>query len=118
MVLFDMHIRSHSDQLHLALASAAAAKLRREPDLFAKVRRQLVRWRANLDGTQVGTRPYLERWEALAAQGPEAMIAQVLESSEQATAMRQTAPFAGVLTSQERMAIIRALKAHNEPRRA
>ena len=118
MVLFDMRSHSHSDQLHLALALAAAAKLRQQPDLFAKVRRQLARWRADLDGTQVGTRPYLERWEALAAQGPEAMISQVLETSEQATAMRQTAPFAGVLTSQERMAIIRALRAGSEPRGA
>ena len=118
MVLFDMRSHSHSDQLHLALALAAAAKLRQQPDLFAKVRRQLARWRADLDGTQVGTRPYLERWEALAAQGPEAMISQVLETSEQATAMRQTAPFAGVLTSQERMAIIHALRAGSEPRGA
>ncbi|WP_425067127.1 hypothetical protein [Reyranella sp.] len=118
MVLFNMRSHSHSDRLHLALARAAAAKLRQQPDLFTKVRRQLTRWRANLDGTQAGTRPYLERWEALAALGPEAMISQVLETSEQATAMRQTAPFAGVLTSQERMAIIRALRAGNEPRGA
>jgi hypothetical protein len=118
MVLFNMRSHSHSDRLHLALARAAAAKLRQQPDLFTKVRGQLASWRANLDGTQAGTRPYLERWEALALLGPEAMISQVLETSEQATAMRQTAPFAGVLTSQERMAIIRALRARSEPRGA
>lgn len=104
-------MRTHQqiDHLNLELARAVAAKLRRHPELFESVVvRRLKRWRANVDGGDPSGKRYLEHWEALAKRGLEVCLAQVVEESEQATALRQASPFAGVLDTTERMQVIRA----------
>jgi|SRR5690242_7223546 hypothetical protein len=103
-------MRTHRqiDELNLAMDRAVVAKLRANPHLFAKVRENLRRWRQRVDEGDPSTRRYLERWETLASQGTEACFAMALEESQTAAAMRQAAPFAGILTADERMTIIRA----------
>jgi len=115
----DMRTHQDIDRLNLALGRAVAEKLRRQPALFDKiVRHRLQRWRARVDGGDNSSRRYLEQWEELAAKGLESCLTRVVEDSEQATALRQASPFAGVLTSAERMQIIRATRAENEARRS
>ena len=102
-------MRTHQqiDQINLLLDQAIAYKLSANPALFEIVQENLVRWRRRVENGDVGSKSYLNRWEDIAAKGPVACIAMALEQSERATAMRQTAPFAGILTSGERMEILR-----------
>jgi hypothetical protein len=112
--------RTHAqiDQLNLELGRAVATKLRRQPELFDNVvRRRLRRWRISIESGDTSSRQYLEEWEKLAADGLETCLARLTEQSEKSTALRQSSPFAGVLTSSERMRIIRAWRATNEARR-
>lgn len=112
-----MRTHRHVDRLNLALGRAVADKLRRRPALFDEVvRRRLQRWRETVDSGGDGTERYLAEWEALAARGLEACLAQIVEESERATALRQASPFSGVLTSSERMDIVRTCRAQDEAR--
>ncbi len=113
-------MRTHQeiDQLNLELGRAVAAKLRRQPELFERVvADKLRRWRARIENGDLGSSHYLEQWESLKAAGMEACLAQVIEESERGTALRQASPFAGVLTSTERMSVLRAWRTKNEARR-
>lgn len=107
------------DELNLALGRAIAEKLRAQPELFdTVVRPRLRRWRQAVESGDAASRHYLEQWEGLAAAGIRACIMRVCEQSEEAIALRQASPFAGVLTSLERMAVIRSCRAANEARRS
>lgn len=113
-------MRTHEgvDQLNLELGRAVAGKLRRQPELFEKVvADKLRRWRLSVESGDFSSSPYLEQWERLRAVGLEACLAQITEESERATALRQASPFAGVLTSAERMDVLRIWRAKNETRR-
>ncbi len=116
----EVAVRTHSqvDQLNLELGRAVATKLRRQPALFDNVVRQrLRRWRVSVESGDASSRRYLEEWEKLAAEGLETCLARLTEQSEKSIALRQSSPFAGVLTSTERIQIIRAWRATNEARR-
>lgn len=113
-------MRTHQeiDELNLELGRAVAAKLRRQPELFERVvANKLRRWRASIESGDPGSSHYLEQWERLKTAGLEACLAQVTEESERATALRQASPFAGVLTSAERISVLRAWRAKNEAHR-
>lgn len=103
-----MKTHQEIDALNLAMDRAIVAKLRSSPHLFRKVEENLRRWRERVEAGDPGTKRYLALWEELAAQGREACFAMALEESERAAAMRQAAPFAGILTADERMRVIRA----------
>lgn len=106
--------RTHSqiDQLNLELGRAVATKLRQQPVLFDNVVRQrLRRWRVSVESGDTSSRRYLEEWEKLATAGLEPCLARLTEQSEKSTALRQSSPFAGILTSSERMQVIRAWRA-------
>ncbi len=80
---------------------AIAAKLRASPGLLSIAHDNLQRWAATAGRTQ----PYLDRWEQVLA-GPLDRLLEVLEQdTEGMRAMRQTSPFAGILTPKERWAI-------------
>lgn len=100
-------MRTHQliDARSLALHRAVAAKLRQNPELFERSRQTLQRWRSTVSPS---SQPYLETWEALMNQGLEATLAVALEDSERAAALRQSSPFAAVLTNQERFALLKA----------
>ncbi len=114
-------MRTHRqiDELNLALGFAIAQKLRVRPELFdTVVRPRLCRWRQAVGRGDPSSRLYLEQWEQLAAAGIDACLARVCEDSEQATALRQASPFAGVLSASERMKVLRTCRAANEARRS
>jgi hypothetical protein len=104
-------MRSHEwiDRRSLALHEAVAAKLQARPDLLDATRRNLRRW---LDARPV---PALREWQDLVDRLPLAELLALLRSPDDSAArLRQSSPFAGILTPEERRAI---LKRH-EPRRA
>lgn len=86
----------------LALHSAIVRKIDRDPDLLLIPKRNLKRWRART----IGPAPiYLDEWGRILRK-PWAEIAEFLVSrSEDAIRLRQSSPFAGVLTAVERKRI-------------
>jgi hypothetical protein len=54
---------------------------------------------------------YLEQWRALLAGPVEQLVHALCEESEAATALRQTSPFAGILTARERWALWKTVRA-------
>ena len=93
------------DERSLALHAAVAAKLQRDPALIERARANLSRWRAWLNGN------WMDAWQ-LILDGPlEGVVACLKERSERATRLRQSSPFAGLLTQQERRAIYESFPA-------
>jgi hypothetical protein len=85
------------------------AKIRRNPALFDRVLATLTRWRTTVAGH---SQPYLKTWEDLAQEGGmEACLHMAVEDSERAAALRQASSFAGLLTSAERFAFLKAWQA-------
>jgi hypothetical protein len=85
----------------LAMHRLVAEKVRANPALLDKARQNLRRWQ-NTEGSPSLT---LAEWENILS-GPVAHVAQFLEErSERATRLRQSSPFAGILTEAERQTI-------------
>lgn len=93
------------DQRSLALHCLIADKLAANPALLEVAQCNLIRWRETLRGA------WLDEWEALLAGPFDALMAFLREDSETATRLRQSSPFAGILTEQERLAIYESYSA-------
>jgi hypothetical protein len=89
------------DRRSIALHTAIAEKLRRDPSLLSIAFENLDRW----SQTAVHSRPYLDGWRELLHRPLDELLSLLMDESEGMTAMRQNSPFAGVLTPQERWAI-------------
>lgn len=97
-------MRTHEwvDRRSLALHELVASKLEAQPELLDVVRANLERW--------IGTHPAtaLLEWARLLETLPLPELLALLRSpGDEATRLRQSSPFAGVLTPQERLAILR-----------
>ena len=96
-------MRSHEwiDRRSLALHEAVAAKLEADPALLRVARDNLCRWRAAAE------RPAYVEWQDLLDGAPLSEVLTILRSnSERAVRLRQSSPFAGVLTSEERNRVL------------
>ena len=93
------------DARSLAMHRLAVEKIRQEPQLMACVANNLSRWRCSVSTRSM---PYIDAWQTLLDQGAEQVLRVAIEDSEYAAAMRQSTPFAGVLTPQERWKFLRA----------
>ena len=96
-------MRSHQwiDQRSLALHEAVAAKLEAQPHLLEIARTNLQRW---LDARPV---PALLEWRDLLDRAPLPQLLALLRSpSDAAARLRQSSPFAGVLSPEERQSIL------------
>ncbi|MDP3716349.1 MAG: hypothetical protein Q8T13_01115 [Acidobacteriota bacterium] len=96
-------MRAHEwiDRRSLALHDAVAAKLEAQPELLELARANLQRW------LRVNPAAALYEWAQLLDSLPVAELAGLLRSvDERATRLRQSSPFAGFLTAQERQAIL------------
>jgi hypothetical protein len=92
---------SRVDERSLAMHRLLAEKVRVDPALLDKARDNLRRWRK----TEGNPSLTLAEWEKILS-GPAAQVAQFLEErSERATRLRQSGPFAGILTDTERQTI-------------
>ena len=92
----------------LALHRLVAEKVRRDPALFERAKATLARWRRIGDAS---TRRYDEEWDRIMALGLEATLAVMLDESEHAADMRKNSPFAGILTYEERQALLQTWEA-------
>ena len=96
------------DARSLAMHCKIAQKISRDPDLLDKARANLERWSAKSEDPLP---QYLHDWqEILKRPWPE--IAEIITSmSDDATRLRSTSPFAGILTADERDQIYAAFRA-------
>lgn len=97
-------VRSHEwiDQRSLALHDRVATKLEADPQLLEEARANVERWLRSAPSA-----PLLE-WRHLLQVTPLPRLLELLRSrSEMATRLRQSSPFAGLLTPDERLAILR-----------
>ena len=89
------------DARSLAMHRAIAAKLRASPELFSIATDNLRRWGSTAGRSQ----PYLKAWAEILTRPAEEVLSKIQEDNESMRAMRQTSPFAGVLSPKERWAI-------------
>jgi hypothetical protein len=104
-------VRSHLwiDRRSLALHEAVAAKIEARPELLDAARANLARW---ISRTPHGA---LLEWKDLLERMSVGDLVTLLRSQDETAArLRQSSPFAGVLTPEERQAILR----RHDPRRA
>ena len=97
--------RDHAwiDERSRALHARVAEKLRADPTLISIARENITRWE-QLRGPD----PALDEWKALIRRRKAQDLVQLLtEHSENADRMRQSSPFAGILTPEERLAVLR-----------
>jgi hypothetical protein len=104
-------VRSHAwvDRRSLALHETVAAKIEARPELLDVARANLTRW---ISRSPQGA---LLEWQRLLDRVtiPE-LVALLRSESETAARLRQSSPFAGILTQEERLAILH----RHDPRRA
>lgn len=95
-------LRAHADhdRRALALAAAIADKLARDPSLVERARAYLTR---RTKGASSGERRELAEWDRLLRSASPARLRRFLvDPGERATRLRQTLPFLGLLTEEER----------------
>jgi hypothetical protein len=105
---------SRLDERSLAMHRLIATKVQADPALLDKARENLRHWR-EMEGSP---KLALVEWEQILGE-PISRVAQFLtERSERATRLRQSSPFAGLLTEAERKAIYESYSARTyHPRR-
>ena len=96
------------DARSLALHAVIARKIDRNPALLEIAQRNLERWSAQRRGDVPS---WLEEWQRVLKQPWPRIAALITDPGEDATRLRQSSPFAGVLTNQERWRIYEAFRA-------
>lgn len=97
--------RAHDwvDERSRALHATTAERLWRDPSLVRVAVAYLDRFEP---GADPGSRPVLARWRRLIVKLPrEALLALLVSPSEEASELRQSSPFLGILAPDERDAI-------------
>ena len=80
---------------------AIAARLRQGPEPIEIARKNLDRWAS----TAGRSAPYLDQWRTILQLPPDEIATLIQEDSERMAGLRQSNPFAGVLTPRERWRI-------------
>jgi hypothetical protein len=91
----------------LAMHAVIAQKIERDPQLLTVPRRNLKRWLARWSDMPPS---WLREWSALLQRSWPEIAAIITEPSETGARLRQSSPFAGVLTPVERMRIYEAFR--------
>lgn len=89
------------DERSLALHRLVAEKLTANPQLVEQARENVCRWQA----ANGSPSPALAEWQQILAGPFEHITLLLVERSERATRLRQSSPFAGLLTDAERRTI-------------
>ena len=92
----------------LAMHAVIARKIERDPTLLAIAHRNLQRWRIRGKDAPPA---WLEEWQEVLKQPWQHIAALITEPSENGARLRQSSPFAGILTSKERWRIYEAFRA-------
>jgi hypothetical protein len=96
---------ARSRELHRLVA----ARLRAEPELLERARSRVAGWLG--DGSVA--RVYAEAWQGLLNGELDRLCAKLVEESEEANALRQVTPFAGVIDPRTRWRIWREVAARS-----
>lgn len=99
------------DALVLAYYSEIARRVELNPGLVSRAQANLNRWLAGGGYSESQIRSLQEWQPLLEPQRLPDLLRVMTDSGEEATRMRQSGPFAGILTSEERRAIKENLKA-------
>jgi hypothetical protein len=99
-------LHARAEERSLELHRLVAARLRSEPHLLEAVRARVAGWLR--DGTVSGR--WAEAWRDLLARPSHELEAALTEDSQQARDLRQSSPFAGVLSPRERWDALRRLR--------
>lgn len=91
------------DERSLALHRLIAAKVRADPALLDKARENLRRWQGASGSPSLA----FAEWEQILSGSVDQVTAFLVERSERAARLRQSSPFAGVLTEDERRAVLK-----------
>ena len=100
-------MRSHEwiDQRSLALDRGVAKKLRAQPALLGRARTTLERW---IQQRQPAVPAPLREWQDVLTNWPlERVLDLLTRADEQARRLRQSSPFCGILSAEERLAILK-----------
>ena len=92
------------DRRSLALHKLVAEKIRKNPELFEIAKNNVVEWRKIKDRSQ---KSYIDEWERILESGVDAALEVVTEDASRARRLRQSSPFAGVLTEEERLSFLK-----------
>jgi hypothetical protein len=96
------------DARSLAMHCRIVQKVSRDPRLLEKAKANLSRWSAKIDGPKPH---YLVEWQEI-LEKPWLTIAEIMTNmSEDATRLRSSSPFAGILNEKEREQIYAAFRA-------
>ena len=96
------------DARSLALHCLIAQKIMADPSLIKIARRNLAAWRRKASGAEPH---YLAEWQRILSRPWPQVAGLITEQSENATRLRQSSPFAGVLSTVERRRIYDAFRA-------
>lgn len=96
------------DARSLALHCAIAQKISRNPELLSIARENLDRWVAKTD---TGTPRYLKAWRRVLERPWSEIAGLICSMNEEATRLRSSSPFAGVLSAEERERVYVAFRA-------
>lgn len=100
------HPHAHLDRLNLEMDRATADKIRTRPGLVEIARANLRRWRER-NGGQLALAH--QEWErVLRFLSPEQLADFLVADTPKANRLRQSSPMAGILSDEERLAILSA----------
>ena len=105
----DRSYSSHSviDARSLAMHVLIAAKIRRDPTLLDRARRNIQRWRERSAGSPA---PWLREWSLVLSRPWPAIAAIISDMTPRSTRLRQSSPFAGILSAAERRRVYEAFR--------
>jgi hypothetical protein len=92
----------------LAMHAVIASKIERDPALLAVPQNNIERWSARWGGDAPA---WLYEWKEVLKQPWSRVAALITEPSERAARLRQSSPFAGVLSNEERRRIYETFRA-------
>jgi len=107
-------MRTHQeiDARSLALHRLYAQRIRENPELFSVVQNNIA---FLLKTVAPGGRGYILEWKKAAEEGVEACLRLAVADTERAATLRQSSPFAGVISQGERLKFLGQWKASHEP---
>jgi hypothetical protein len=97
----------HLDARSLALHSLVGRKLMANPELLKQARETLLRWKMKAPQPLPS---YFTEWGRILKRRPAEVAGFLVNMSEDATRLRQSSPFAPLLTSEERGKIYAAFR--------
>ena len=97
---FKKHSHQMVDAWDLAMCKLIAKKIRKDPSLMEVPRRNLQHWKEKYGGLERAHR----EWETILNENSIEQVLEILtQDNDEGQRLRQSDPFAGILTDEERM---------------